>query len=192
MATDPAHHGPMVKIIPAILVVVGLVVAGVSGVNGVRTLLSGLQPVAQWSSPGTESMTLPEGDWVVFEEGPRSVRSEPTVGWRQLTVVGPQGAVPVRCAYCSGSETLTVGGTTYRGLVRFTATVPGEYSVTTEARGANLAVSQSVMRTVGTTFATMAWVALGLLLFLAGAIWLLVLLILHLTRPAPPGPQTSG
>ena len=173
----------------------GLAVA--AGINGVRGAVSGLQPAAQWQSPGTEKMYPAAGDWVVFEQatarrGP-TARLEPTVGWRQLTVIGPDGEVPVTCAYCSGSETMTLGTTQYVGLIRFTADVEGEYAVTTETPGATLSVSPSVLRTVGLTFATtIAWVGLGLLIFFIGAVWLLVLLIVHLLRPAAQGTANPG
>ena len=174
----------------------GLALAVAAGINGVRGAVSGLQPAAQWQSPGTEKMYLAAGDWVVFEQatarrGP-TARLEPTVGWRQLTVIGPDGEVPVTCAYCSGSETMTLGTTQYVGLIRFTADVEGEYAVTTETPGATLSVSPSVLRTVGLTFATIAWVGLGLLIFFIGAVWLLVLLIVHLLRPGDRKPRVRA
>lgn len=203
VTTPTAHDGQMgqlgrvlLRAIPWILVMAGLALAVAAGINGVRGAVSGLQPAAQWQSPGTEKMYLAAGDWVVFEQatarrGP-TARLEPTVGWRQLTVIGPDGEVPVTCAYCSGSETMTLGTTQYVGLVRFTADVEGEYAVTTETPGATLSVSPSVLRTVGLTFATIAWVGLGLLIFFVGAFWLLVLLIVHLLRPATQGTANLG
>ena len=108
-----------------------------------------------------------------------------------LTIVGPQGRVTTTCVYCSGSETLTLGSTTYTGIVRFTAPVDGTYTLTTETPGANLILAPPALQTVGQTFASLAWIGLGFLLIAAGTVWLIVLLILFLVRSTSSAPSVA-
>ena len=113
-----------------------------------------------------------------------------------ISVYGPQGRLATACVYCSGSETLTLGTTRYVGIVRFTAPVAGEYTIATEVGDETLIVAPPALQTVGQTFSSLAWLGLGVLLIGAGAIWLLVLLILRLTRsdrkPAQAWQPPSG
>ena len=111
-----------------------------------------------------------------------------------ITVFGPQGRIATSCVYCSGSETLTLGSTRYVGIIRFRAAVEGEYTIATEVADETLIVSPPALQTVGQTFASLAWLGLGVLLIVGGAVWLLVLLILRLTesqRQGPVRPPTS-
>lgn len=109
-----------------------------------------------------------------------------------IAVFGPQGRVATSCVYCSGSETLTLGSTRYQGIIRFRAAVEGEYTISTEVPDETLIVSPPALQTVGQTFASLAWLGLGVVLIAVGAVWLLVLLILRLTRDErhPPVPTS--
>lgn len=208
------HAGGMSKIIPWVLLVAGLVVAGFAAVSGVTSFVSALQPQAQWQTPGSETTALTAGNWVIFQQANARPgkgtgtdefgAQEPTariapaggavgdarepglIDWKALSVVGPNGKVATACVYCTGTETLTLGSTRYVGVARFTAEVDGDYTVTTETPGADLAIAPPALQTVGRTFGSLALMGLGLALAAAGAIWLLVLLIIYLTRPTPP------
>lgn len=106
-----------------------------------------------------------------------------------IKVFGPQGRVTTSCVYCTGSETLTLGTKRYVGIIRFNAPVDGEYTIATEVADETLVLSPPALQTVGQTFSSLAWLGLGVLLIGAGAVWLLVLLILRLTRSERKPPQ---
>lgn len=182
----------MTRVIPWLLLVAGVAVIVFAGVSGVRSFVSALQPAAEWNSPGTQTVTLDEGTWVVYQAGaisPRTGSSEEwTIDWQDITVTGPSGPVATSCVYCSGSETLGVGAVTYRGVVRFAAETAGDYSITTETSGSRLAVAQSAFRTVSDTFSALMWMGVGGLLIAAGMVWLVVLLVQYLSRPKGPRP----
>lgn len=208
----------MSKIIPWVLLVVGLVVAGFAAVSGVTGFVSALQPQAQWQTPGSQTTALTAGNWVIFQQADArpgtgtgsddfgaeqstgriarvgggtgtAARQPGLIDWKDLSVVGPNGKVTTSCVYCTGTETLTLGSTRYVGIARFNAEVDGNYTVTTETPGADLAIAPPAIQTVGQTFGSLALMGLGMVLAAAGAVWLLVLLIMYLSRPkSPPTP----
>lgn len=187
----------MKKVIPWLLLIAGVALVAFAGVSGVRSFVSALQPVAEWESPGTRTVALDPGTWVVYQAGPPANRGglpdERMVDWQDVTVTGPAGPVATGCVYCAGHETLETGSRTYYGIVRFSAETQGDYTITTETTGADLAISQSALRTVSDAFSSLAWIGVGGLLIAGAVVWLLVLLVQYLSRPkaqAPPERQS--
>ena len=185
------------RIIPWLLVVGGAVLIVTAGTTGVQQFMAALTPVAQWQTPGSQQVELTAGNWVVYQEigqplrptarAPQQSSGSGLLAPDAVTVTGPQGRVATNCVYCTRSETLTLGTTTYTGLVMFTAPVDGQYTLTTESGGASLALAPPALQTVSQTFASLAWIGLGAVLLAAGTVWLIVLLILYLTNRSEAG-----
>ena len=69
------------------------------------------------------------------------------------------------------------------GIAKFTAVAAGDYTITTETAAAELALAPPALQTVTRTFGSLAWFGFGLLLVGVAVTWLLVLLIMYLSRP---------
>lgn len=178
----------------ALLVVAGLAVVVIAVVGGVQGFVGALTPVTQWSSPGSHRAQLPAGDWVIFQAAAQGAPTRTLIAWDDVTVTGPGGRVPTACGYCGTSETLTLGRDHYVGIIRFTADEPGTYTFTSESGSAVLVVAPPALQTVGGVFASLGWIALGVLLIAIGSVLLLVVLVLHLTRrkTPPSGPPPTS
>lgn len=160
----------MRKILPVLLILVGLVLVAVSVVQGVGGVTSSLQSVGQsWTAPGEVRQELTAGPYMVYEEG-----SRPSLDAADIAVTGPTGELQVSNAL---SSTLTLGTTTYVGIASFTADRDGAYTVTAIGDGQTLVIGPSVLSTVGGAFVWLGVGALGGLLALAGVVWLIAALI---------------
>ncbi len=181
----------VIVVVPWLLLVAGLALVVVAAVGGARQFFSALSPVAQWDTPGSHELHLEAGPWVVYQAAPRGAPTRQLLDPTDVVVTGPVGVVPTTCVYCTMSETLTLGSSHFIGVIRFTAPEGGTYTVTTETRDAELAVAPPALRTVGHVFVSLAWIGLGAALAAVGAGWLIVLLVVRLTRRAsPPGTAT--
>ena len=98
----------MRKILPLLLLVLGLVTLGVAVAQGVGGFVGSLQSVGQpWVAPQASTQDLTAGAYVVYEQS-----ATRTLGAQDVTVTGPAGAVTVNSTI---SSTLTLGDVTYVG-----------------------------------------------------------------------------
>jgi hypothetical protein len=180
--------------------VLGLTAAFVWGTIGTITALDRVDSYDRTAVPGqvTVSVTAP-GDMVVYYESPadqaryadpaatgrpeiphnpateattevRHAAATPT--WQQLgvTVIGPDGAVPVR-TYRSSARYDVTPGQLGRAVAKFHATTVGEYRVSAARAaeaGATLAVGDNLPRAI--TTATVGAAILGLVTVLAAVL----------------------
>lgn len=112
----------MRKILPLLLLVLGLVTLGVAVAQGVGGFVGSLQSVGQpWVAPQASTQDLTAGAYVVYEQS-----ATRTLGAEDVTVTGPSGAVAVNSTI---SSTLTLGDVTYVGIAGFTAPQDGTYTI---------------------------------------------------------------
>ena len=197
----------MRKVLPVVLMVIGVVllVVGIAAAFGgvtstINSITSTTMIGSPWTSPGSSTVDLQPGRYTVYEnvgfQGSRP--GTVTVDPDSITVSGPDGsAVSTTCISCGTStSTLTLGSTTYIGVVSFSATQAGSYSVeSTDDSSANLVVGPSlaealggIVQDMGGIFGWAGMAALGGLLIFVGVIWLIVALITGRPKPAPvPG-----
>lgn len=177
----------MRKVIPLVVAVIGLVLFGVGVFSAASGVSSSLQTVGQpWQLPGQTVQQLQPGNYVVYEDLGVSASANHTVDARDVTVVGPSGSVPVSCAYCNGSQTVTLNEKTFVGIVSFEATEPGKYTISGRGDGQSVVVGPSVFGTVGSAFKGVGLAVLGGFLAIVGVIWFVVALILGRRSKTPP------
>ena len=142
---------------------------------------TGFTAARELTVPAVTERTLEPDTYVVFQSVPAS---DPytTLGPENVTVVGPDGAVPV--TPMTVTETLTLGENEYLGAVRFDAQSAGQYTITINPAQRTQVI---VMPSLSTTFLGIAgWVALGVVSWVAfylGAMLLVVGLIWRSTAP---------
>lgn len=177
----------MRKVWPVVLALVGVVLFAFGIGNAVGGVASSVNSVGEpWTAGQPSTQTLAEGGHVIYEQA-----TTPTLGVSDFEIVGPQGPATVSS---STSSTVTLGTTTYVSVVAFTAPVSGEYTITVNGSGQQLAVGPSVAKTLGSAFGWIGAAVLGGLLTLAGVVWLIVVLVAgarHST-PAVVAGQTGG
>jgi len=194
---------------------IAMLVAGVAvGVTGVVLFvvvgLDGILGASAHPAPATVAVHCQVGDYYVYQRvgTARSgtglpVSSPGRVTISHVSVTGPSGA-RVNVWVGDGSETITVGPTSYENAVGFHAVVPGVYRV--RVAGV-IPTSIVVAPSVGSQFLRAApWLGLagaGGLLAVGGAVWLIVALV-HRRRvgridpwggpppPIPPGAVPPG
>lgn len=200
----------MRKVFPIVLICVGLLMFGIGvwrafvGVGStIGSIASTTMIGSPWTSPGSSTTDLNPGTYSVYENvgyrgsQPGSVSVDPDT----ITVTGPDGAaVSTTCISCgTSSATLTLGSTTYIGVVSFTATQAGTYTVaSTDPTGAELVVGPSlaealsgIAQDVGGAFVWVGTAILGGILIFVGIIWLIVAAVTARRRPEPiPGIAT--
>jgi hypothetical protein len=193
----------MRKVFPVLLIVVGslLFAVGISMAVGgftssVQSITSTTMLSDSWTSPGATSTQLEPGTYTVYENigfqgsQPGNVTVDPD----SITVTGPSGEVTTTCISCGGtSSTLTLGSTTYIGVISFQAAQAGEYTVASEDdSGANLVLGPSLSEAIGGIFESMGgafgWTGaaiLGIFLAIVGVVWLIVAAVAGRPKPAP-------
>jgi hypothetical protein len=160
------------------LVVSGLVI-GVVGFAGSVTRLFGPLFGPSLDVPGSHSMTLDAGRWVVFEEngsqtsvGPVHVsKSErPRIAARDVTVTSTGGtALTVRPV--GSTQTVKRGSSSYLGVAEFDIDEAGEYTVTvTTASAGDIVVGREFVDGIKSNLIWLGMSFLGLLLLAAGAV----------------------
>ena len=196
----------MRKTFPIILILLGIVMFGVGlsqAISGVTSSIGSITSTtmisATFTSPGSTSVELSPGTYTVYETvafagaNPGSV----TVDQESITVTGPQGEVATTCISCgASSSTLTLGSTTYLGVVSFTAPTQGEYTVeATDDGGADLVVGPSFAEAIGGIVnevgGAFGWVGLSIFggfLTVVGIIWLIVAAVTGSGAKPPPVP----
>ncbi|HQR78671.1 MAG TPA: DUF2510 domain-containing protein [Actinomycetota bacterium] len=202
----------MRKVFPIVLICVGLLMFGVGvwrafvGVGStIGSVASTTMIGSPWTTPGTSSADLNPGMYSVYEDvgtgGSR--QGSVTVDPDSITVTGPDGAqVVTTCISCGTSTaTLTLGSTTYIGVISFTATQAGTYTLeSTDPNGAQLVLGPSlaealrgIAQNVGGAFVWVGTAILGGFLVLAGIIWLIVAAITGRRKSEPvPGIASYG
>nr|MCH9816016.1 DUF2510 domain-containing protein [Actinomycetes bacterium] len=115
-----------------------------------------------------------------------------TISHTQVTVTGPNGAVPVRCANCSGGyEELTLGGSVYTAIAHFDATDAGNYTVSVNGDGSRVAVALSVSGVAGDVLGSLVPLVIGGFLVFAAIIWAIILAVTG-SRKKPLAAGTPG
>ncbi len=198
----------MRKTFPIILILLGVVMFGVGlaqAVGGVTSTIGSIASTTMisnpFTAPGSTEVELSPGTYTVYENigfagsNPGNVTVDP----ESLTVSGPDGErISTTCISCgASSSTLTLGSTTYIGVISFTAPEQGKYTVAaTDDGGANLVVGPSfaeaiggIVNEVGGAFGWVGLAILGGFLAVAGIIWLIVAAVTGSgSKPAPvPG-----
>jgi hypothetical protein len=175
----------MKKVLPLIVVLIGLVMFGVAVAQGVGGFAQSLSTVGQpWIAPESSSQDLEAGDYVVYE---RAVQR--SLGAESVTVTGPSGEVPVSPTV---STTLTLGDTTYSGVASFTAPTAGTYTIGVDGSGQQMVLGPSITDTLSNAFLWVGLAILGGILALAGLVWFVVALILGARRSEPAvAPQVT-
>lgn len=187
----------MRKVLPILLIALGVGLFAV----GVVTAVTSFQNISTVGdplvTPGSTTVSLETGDYAVYEDlGFRGADASPggnSVDPATVTVSGPGGEVRTRCLACGSSvSTLTIGTTTYVGLVSFSADSPGEYTVAADGPGATLVVGPTVGGAIGGVLGSIGLIIGGGLLGFAGVVWLVVAAVVGRRRPAgPPTPQAA-
>ena len=177
--------GAMRKILPLLLLVLGLVTLGVAVAQGVGGFVGSLQSVGQpWVAPQASTQDLTAGAYVVYEQS-----ATRTLGAQDVTVTGPAGAVTVNSTI---SSTLTLGDVTYVGIAGFTAPQDGTYTIEVAGDGQQLVLGPALGKTIGSAFLWIGVASLGGLLALAGGVWLVVALVIGGRETAGPGIAPVG
>ena len=187
----------MRKTFPIILILLGVVMFGVGlsqAIGGVTSSIGSIASTTMISSPftapGSTSVELSPGTYTVYENigfagsNPGNVTVDP----ESIRVTGPDGEpVSTTCISCgASSSTLTLGSTTYIGVITFAAGQQGQYTVeATDDGGANLVVGPSFAEAIGGIGLSIC----GGFLTVVGLIWLIVAAVTGSgSKPAPvPG-----
>jgi hypothetical protein len=187
----------MRKVLPIMLIVLGVAVFAVGVATAVNSFLTISTLGDPLVTPGSTTVTLEAGDYAVYEDigfpGADASPGGNSVDPAGVTVTGPGGGVPTDCLACGSSvSTLTIGTTTYVGLVSFRAQTAGEYTVGADGPGATLVVGPTVGGAVGGVLGSVGLIVGGALLGCAGVVWLVVAVVVGRRRTAVPATaQTS-
>ena len=197
----------MRKTFPIILILLGVVMFGVGlsqAISGVTSSIGSITSTTMISSPftapGSPSVELQPGTYTVYENigfagsNPGNVTVDP----ESITVSGPDGErIATTCISCgASSSTLTLGSTTYIGVITFAAGTQGEYTVAADDDGgANLVVGPSFAEAIGGIVnevgGAFGWVGLSIFggfLTVVGIIWLIVAAVTGSGSKPPPVP----
>ena len=180
-------EGRRSRLWPSIVMLVVGVVAGIAGIVLFVVMgLAGILGATAHRAPTTVAITCQVGDYDVYQYiGIQSSGTGGTVsGGGQVTmtasdveVTGPSGG-RVAVADADGSETITLGSSSYQNAVRFHAGTPGVYLVRVAAvQPSSIVVAPSL----GSQFLRAApWLVLagaGGLLVVGGVAWLIVAIV---------------
>lgn len=160
--------------VPGVLLALGGLVTILGLALGMFSLLGALSPAGgAWVSPGAKDVELSAGRWVVFE-ATSDTTEDPQTRPRQVSVYGPDGVVPVSCAYCSGRQTLTVNGQSYVGVVSFSVSDPGTYKVTVTSTGSTMVVAPGIGVSLLVFLGGLLVAAVGAVLAFISLAWLVI------------------
>lgn len=188
----------MRKIPPIVLIIFGVAIFAIGVGNTVGGVASSLQMVGEpWSAPGSTAQDLESGTYVVYEDAGLAPEqtARVTIDQASIRVTGPSGAVETTCISCGSSRTtVTLGTTTYVGVVSFPVDAPGTYTVDTPSGSANLVLGPSLSGALGGIFGWVGLTILGVILSIAGVVWLIVAAVLGRSKKevAAGGPQYYG
>jgi hypothetical protein len=181
----------MRKVLPIGLILVGVVLFAVGVANAVGGVASSLQTIGEpWTAPGSTSQSLEPGKYVVYENAGLAPEqtARVTIDQASIKVTGPDGEVRTTCISCGSSRTtVTLGTTTYVGVVSFQVDTPGTYRVETPSGTANLILGPSITDTLGGVFGWAGLAITGVVLSIAGVVWLIVAAVLGRPKPAQGG-----
>lgn len=170
----------MNRVLPWILLAVGLVLSAVAVVLGIRGVADAVSSTSTWVGGAPHSVALTQGDWAVYEEVLVRGGTGASVSPSELTVEGPAGAVPVSATTVVGD--LTINNRTYVSVARFTAPTDGTYTISGAAEGTSLMLGHPVESTLARAFGYVGLLMLGVLTTLAAVIWLIVAFIVSRSR----------
>ncbi len=181
----------MRKVLPIGLILVGVVMFAVGVANAVGGVASSLQTIGEpWTAPGSTSQVLDPGKYVVYENAgllPEQT-ARVTIDQDSIAVTGPGGAVRTTCISCGASRTtVTLGSTTYVGVVSFEVDTPGTYTVDTPSGNASLVLGPSLTDTLSGVFGWTGLAITGVVLSIAGVVWLIVAAVLGRPKPVQGG-----
>lgn len=195
--TPPAAPGKK----PSGLVWAGAILIVLSSIGGVFSLVRMLSPAFDainsptMSVPGSQSFTLEDGTYTLYERTGRSTGGFPTgssgltsVSPSQITVTSPSGStVPV--VGVSYSETLDDGAVKYTGVGQFRAASAGSYRIDIRSEtSTQVKVGPSVL-SLGEEIVVWIFALMGAgILFFVGV----VLLIVGLVRRSRAGKAGRG
>jgi len=161
----------MRKVIPLLVALLGIVLFAVGVGNAVGGVAQTINSVgAPWVADGPHTQRLDEGGYVLYEQA-----TTRTLDPQDVTITGPDGAVPIGG---TATTTVTLGNTTWVGVAGFTATVAGEYTITVDREGPELAVGPSLAGTLGNAFGWVGAAVLGGFIALAGLGWFVAVLFI--------------
>jgi len=199
--------GGMRKVFPIILILAGVLMFGVGiafTVNSVGSTVGSITSTTMigspFTTPGSATSDLQPGTYTVYENI-GFTGSQPgnlTVDPDSITVTGPDGTdVTTTCISCgASSSTLTLGATTYIGIVSFNAGQAGSYTIASDDdTGANLVLGPSlaeaiggIVNDLGGMFGWVGLAVLGGIVGFIGLIWLIVAAVTGRSKPQPvPG-----
>lgn len=190
--------------VPWIVLILGVLMLGAGCGLAISGVVGGLQTTKVWTTPGSVTVDLAPGEWMIYEQVPfvpspsssHTPSTEHQLEAGDLSVTGPTGSVPLTCVSCNlATETLTLNSQGYLGIARFNAQESGQYTITTETSGATAMLAPPVGQTVGKAFGWAGLAVLGAIVAVGGAIWLLVQFVGGRRAPvsaAPAGVQPSG
>jgi len=197
----------MRKTVPIVLILAGIVMFGAGlafAINSVGSTVGSITSTTMigspFTAPGSADSQLEPGTYTVYENI-GFAGSQPgnlTVDPDSITVTGPDGSdVTTTCISCGAStSTLTLGATTYIGVVSFTATEAGSYTIASnDDTGANLVLGPSlaeaiggIVNDLGGMFGWVGLAVLGGIVGFIGLIWLIVGAVTGRSKPQPvPG-----
>lgn len=191
--------GTILLVLSVVAGIGGIVGIAATGVNSVSNLLDS----PRMSVPGTSSLTLETGTWIIYEATGTSRGSGPIVGGvttirpSDVTVTGPDGAT-VPTGIPGGTQTVTVNSTVYTGAVSFPVNTTGTYRITIDDVDSGTVL---VGRSVFDEFKSIGiWIVVFLssgLLFLIGLIVLIVGIVRRskanrTNRMSGPPPMPGG
>ena len=174
-------------VLSLIVLIVGIVAAAVGAVTGVTSVFHDIRGIAVNVAPRELHQQLDSGTWEIY--APRDTDGfTPT----DVTVTGPSGAsIPTR-GVGSTTETITKGGQTYQGDVKFTIVQGGFYDVKVTGTGATpFLLSKSLGDIVKHALAWFAVAVVGFLIAVIGIV-LLITGIVRRRRADRPAMASGG
>ena len=185
--------GWTLPIIGLVIILIGIALAIFAATRlwgGVATLLN----VPSFAVPGVQTQHLEAGQNVVFAKVPSSAELSSNVipfSPGDVTVTGAAGQLTV--GGLVGTQSVTSGGDTYRGVASFSVPTAGSYDIDVKASEPGRAlVTTSVLSSIGSGFAWGATIFLGGLIALVGLILGVIGLVRHYSSVTAASTPTGG
>jgi hypothetical protein len=169
-AKKPKPPGPPLAVaIP--LLIAGVVVAVLSAVGLGKVILRSVSNASTLSGPGSEAVVCDSGVYLLYTAAGSNVLDQNAVA-----VTGPGGAA-VTVETEAVPESVPKDGVRYSGVLGFTATRSGTYTVKVTASGVTLLVAPSLTNTAMKNLGWLIAVGVSLVAALGGLILVVVALV---------------
>jgi len=184
-APSQRRRGMALIIIGAVVMLLAIALASVSGARSISGLLS-LATQDTFGVPGEQAKELDPGSYVVFARiGSTSVQETVGTPFRPnaITITGPDGSsVPVR--RLAGTQRLTLGTDVFAGVAGFDAPTGGRYVVRISEGSGTALVSGDIASTVIGGVGGIFGFVIGIFLGFIGLALLIAGLVRRLVRPS--------